>query len=198
MPKIFEADPHEMSDDIIDDREACGLDANGDKSVATIGDASPDADSDRMRRHHETCEALRLDADLVSPEELQQATLTDDHLRQTMLLAWLFKACGVSRRILQGDRLHIVKAIAAEKPQSETERDVLYKAQIARALFFLSASYAQDDEDRAAIHVRNCIELEELSVRLRERFEASRAQHNAKQARGLVTAPRVKSIGHKK
>lgn len=198
MPKIFDADLHEMTDDIIDDREACGLEANGDKGADTIGDASPGADSGRMRLHHETCEALRLDADLVSPEELGQATLADDHLRQTILLALLFKACGVSQHILQADRLHIVKAIAAEKPQSEVERDALYKAQIARALFFLSASYAQDDEDRAAIHVRNCIELEELSVRLRERFEASRAKHNAKQERGLVSAPRVKSISHKK
>lgn len=198
MPKIYDADPHEMPDDIIDDREACGLEVGVDKGVDTIGDASPGADSDRMRQHQETCEALRLNADLVSPEELQQATLTDDHLRQTMLLAWLFKACGVSQHILQADRLHIVKAIAAEKPQSEAERDALYKAQIARALFFLSASYAQDDEDQAAIHVRNCIELEELSVRLHERREASRAQHKAKQERGMVTAPRIKSIGHKK
>jgi hypothetical protein len=198
MPKILEKDPCDTSGDLQTNPASCGLETDGDKSVATIGEVSPVADSDRMRRHHETCEALRLDADLVSPEELQQATLTDDHLRQTMLLAWLFKACGVSRRILHGDRLHIVKAIAGEKPQSEAERDALYKAQIARALFFLSASYAQDDEDRAAIHVRNCIELEELGVRLRERFEASRAQHNAKQARGLVTAPRVKSITYKK
>lgn len=198
MPKIFDADPREIPDDIIDDRKACGMEADGDKGVVNIGDASPDADSARMRQHHETCEALRLNADLVSPEELAQATLTDDHLRQTMLLAWLFKACGVSQHILQADRLHIVKAIAAEKPQSEAERDALYKAQIARALFFLSASYAQDDEAQAAIHVRNCIELEELRVRLRERCEASRAQHNAKLERGLVTARRVKCIGRKK
>ena len=164
MPKIFDADPHEMPDDIIDDREARGLEADGDKGADTVCDASPDADSERIKRHHEMCEALRLDPDMVSPEELRQATLADDDMRRAMLLGWLFKACGVGQRALEADRLHIVKAIAAEKPQSEAERDALYKSQIARALFFLSASYAQDDEDRAAIHVRNCIELEELSV----------------------------------
>lgn len=198
MPKILDSDPCDSAGDLQTDLAPSGLETDANKTVATIDDASLDADSARMKQHRNICELLRLDADLVSPDELGQATLTNDDLRQATLLAWLFKACGVGHPILKADRSHIVKTIAADKPQTEAERDALYNAQIARSLFFLSASHAHDDKDRAAIHVRNCIELEELSVHLRERFEASRAQHIAKQTRGQVTAPRVKSIGHKK
>lgn len=198
MPKILEKDPCDTSGDLQTDTASCGFETDGDKSVAMIEEASPGADSPEMRKHHLTCKTLLVDADLVSSEDLWYATLTNDEIRQFTLLARLYNACGIGEKCWEADRSHIVKTIAADRPETEAERDALYTAQIAQSLISRSAKCAHYEEKMTAVHVRNTLDLEDMKVRARQQFEALRTTRMSRRLNGVSMSGRVKGIGHTK
>jgi len=126
-------------------------------------------------RHQSICDALGVDPERVSAEDLSRATLTNDAEQQLARLIELFQSCGIFDPWFKAERQHLVRAISAEAPNTHGERELLYYSYAAQSLAMRSAARAHRGGPLAAESARNFVDLATFQLRVRDRFEAVRS-----------------------